>query len=189
MIDMNFLDSYNHTKNERLNSFKFALQEATLRKHKIFVETGTARGKKKFLFFLKKNWKDGMSTLLLSNYADNVRGHLYSCDIDEKNINNAMKFTKKFKKSITFINDDSLNFLKNFQKKIDFLYLDSLDAQYSNASEHQLNEIKNSIKILHKNSLILLDDKGQKTNLSKNYMLDNGLIIINETEQQILFSS
>ena len=76
----------------------------------------------------------------------------------------------------------------NFNKKIDFLYLDSLDAQYLNSSEHQLNEIKNSIKILHKNSLILLDDKGGKTNLSKNYMLDNGLKIINETEQQILFS-
>ena len=55
--------------------------------------------------------------------------------------------------------------------------------------EHQLNEIKNSIKILHKNSLILLDDNGGKTNLSKNYMLDNGLTIINETEQQILLSS
>ena len=101
---------------------------------------------------------------------------------------NAKKFTNKFKDKVTFYTEDSVFFLRNFKKKIDFLYLDSLDAQYSNASEHQLNEIKNSIKILHKNSLVLLDDQGGKTNLSKNYMIDNGLTIINETEQQILFS-
>ena len=188
MIDMNFLDSYNHTKNERLNSFKLALQEATLRKHKIFVETGTARGKKKFLFFLKKNWKDGMSTLLLSNYADNVCGHLYSCDIDEKNINNAMKFTKKFKKSITFINDDSLNFLKNFQKKIDFLYLDSFDGYLPGASEHQLKEIKFAENKLHSNSLILLDDMNSKSNLSIDYMLERNFKILNKDSGQVLLS-
>ena len=78
-------------------------------------------------------------------------------------------------------------FLEILKKKLIF-YIYSLDVQYSNASEHQLNEIKNSIKILHKNSLVLLDDQGGKTNLSKNYMIDNGLTIINETEQQILFS-
>ena len=58
-----------------------------------------------------------------------------------------------------------------------------------NNIKNQLNEIKNSIKILHKNSLVLLDDKGMKTNLSKNYMIDNGFTIINETEQQILLSN
>ena len=111
------------------------------------------------------------------------------CEEIYENIKNAKKFTNKFEDKVTFCLEDSISFLRNFKKKIDFLYLDSLDVQYPNASEHQLNEIKNSIKILHKNSLILLDDKGGKTNLSKNYMLDNGLTIINETEQQILFSS
>ena len=130
-----------------------------------------------------------MSTLIFSEYAKYVDGHLHSCDINPRNIKYAKKFTNKFKDKVTFYIEDSVSFLRNFKKKIDFLYLDSLDAQYPNASEHQLNEIKNSIKILHKNSLILLDDNGGKTNLSKNYMLDNGLTIINETEQQILFSS
>ena len=129
-----------------------------------------------------------MSSLIFSEYANYVDGHLYACDINKKNIKNAKKFTSKFKDNITFYLDDSISFLKNFKKKIDFLYLDSLDAQFSGASKHQLNEIKNSIKILHQNSLVLLDDKGQKTKLSANYMIDNGLKIINETEQQILLS-
>ena len=186
---MFFLNKYNIPKNIRFNSFKFALEEAFRRNLKIIVETGVARGKQKFLFFSKPNWKDGMSTLIFSEYARYVDGRLYACDINPRNIKNAKKFTNKFKDNATFYLEDSVSFLRNFKKKIDFLYLDSLDVQYPNASEHQLNEIKNSIKILHKNSLILLDDKGGKTNLSKNYMLDNGLTIINETEQQILFSS
>ena len=185
---MLFLNKYNIPKNIRFNSFKFALEEAFRRNLKIIVETGVARGKQNFLFFSKVNWKDGMSTLIFSEYARYVDGHLHACDINPRNIKNAKKFTNKFKDKVTFYLEDSVSFLRNFNKEIDFLYLDSLDAQYSNASEHQLNEIKNSIKILHKNSLILLDDKGGKTNLSKNYMLDNGLTIINETKQQILFS-
>ena len=185
---MNFLERYNHEKNIRYKSFEFALIEAYKRNHKTIVETGVARGKVKFLFFSKINWKDGMSTLIFSEYARYVDGHLHACDTNPKSIKYAKKFTNKFKNNVTFYLEDSVSFLGNFKKKIDFLYLDSLDAQYPNASEHQLNEIKNSINILHKNSLILLDDKGGKTNLSKNYMLDNGLTIINETEQQILLS-
>ena len=185
---MFFLNKYNIPKNIKFNSFKFALEEAFRRNLKIIVETGVARGKQKFLFFSKANWKDGMSTLVFSEYACYVNGHLYACDINPTSIKNAKKFTNKFKDKVTFYTEDSVFFLRNFKKKIDFLYLDSLDAQYSNASEHQLNEIKNSIKTLHKDSLVLLDDKGGKTNLSKNYIIDNGLTIINETEQQILFS-
>ena len=186
---MLFLNKYNNPKNIRFNSFKFALDEAFKRNLKIIVETGTARGKQNFLFFSKTNWKDGMSTLIFSEYAKYVDGHLHACDINPRSIKNAKKFTNKFKDKITFYLEDSVSFLRNFKKKIDFLYLDSLDAQHSNTSEHQLNEIKNSIKNLHKNSLVLLDDKVGKSSLSKNYMLDNGLTIINETEQQILFSS
>ena len=185
---MLFLSKYNIPKNIRFDSFKFALKEAFRRNLKIIVETGVTRGKQKFLFFSKANWKDGMSTLIFSEYARYVDGHLHACDINPRNIKNAKRFTNKFKDKVTFYLEDSISFLGNFKKKIDFLYLDSLDAQHPGASRHQLDEIKNSIKILHKNSLILLDDKGGKTNLSKDYMLDNGLTIINETEQQILFS-
>ena len=81
-----------------------------------------------------------------------------------------------------------MNFLKNFKQKIDFLYLDSLDGHLPNASDHQLNEIKNSINLLTNNSLVLLDDKGSKTNLSSQFLLKNNYKIINETDQQLLLS-
>ena len=186
---MNFLNYYNHPKNVRFKSFEFALQEAENRNHKLLVETGTARGrKKKYFFWYKENWTDGMSSMIFSDYAKYIKGHLYTCDIDEQNIKNAKKFTKKNKPFITFIKDDSVNFLKNFKQKIDFLYLDSLDGHLPNASDHQLNEIKNSINLLTNNSLVLLDDKGSKTNLSSQFLLKNNYKIINETDQQLLLS-
>ena len=185
---MHFLKKYKNKKNTRFKSFEFTLNEANKRNHRTIVETGVARGKNKFLFFSMINWKDGMSTMILSDYAKYKNGELYSCDINEENINNAKKFTKENEKLITFILDDSLNFLLNFKKKIDLLYLDSLDGQFHDASLHQLNEIKIAINLLKKDSLVLLDDKGIKTNLSIDYMLNNNFKIINETKEQILFS-
>ena len=185
---MEFIQKYNNNKNIRFKSFEFALIEAQKRNHKLLVETGVARGKTKFFFFSKINWKDGMSTMIFSDYAKYVNGQLYSCDIDLKNIQNAKKFTKNNQNFIKFIQDDSLNFLSNFNKKIDFLYLDSLDAQFENASKHQLNEIELAIDNLSSGSLVLLDDKGAKTNLSLEYMLKNNFKIINETREQVLLS-
>ena len=109
---MKFLKDYDNPKNIRFKSFEFALLEANRRNHKTLVETGVARGKKKFIFFRKINWLDGMSTLIFSDYAKFVNGHLYSCDIDNKNINSAKKFTKK--------NSNSFNtsYLVKFIEKI-----------------------------------------------------------------------
>ena len=185
---MNFLQKYNHIKNIRYKSFEFALNEAKKRNHKILVETGVARGKVKFFFFSKINWKDGMSTMIFSDYAEYIGGNLFTCDIETKNIDNAKKFCKKNKKFISFIVDDSLNFLNNFKDPIDFLYLDSMDGQLKGASEHQLKEIKLAIKNLKKDSLVLLDDKGAKTNLSIDFMLKNNFKIINETKEQVLLT-
>ena len=78
---MNFLEKYNHQKNIRFESFKYALTEANSRGLKTIVETGCARGKRKFFFFSKKNWKDGMSTLIFSDYAKFVNGSLTTCDM------------------------------------------------------------------------------------------------------------
>jgi hypothetical protein len=185
---MNFLHKYNHIKNTRYKSFEFALSEAKKRNHKTLVETGVARGKIKFFFFTKINWKDGMSTMIFSDYARNVDGLLYTCDIDSKNINNAKKFCKNNDQFIKFVVNDSLNFLENFKEPIDFLYLDSLDGQFEGASEHQLKEIKLAITKLKKDSLVLLDDKGAKTNLSIDFMLKNNFKIINETNEQVLLT-
>ena len=100
---MLFLNKYNVKKNIRFNSFKFALEEAFRRNLKIIVETGVARGKQKFLFFSKANWKDGMSTLIFSEYASYVDGHLHACDINPRSIKNAKKFTNKFKDKVVLI--------------------------------------------------------------------------------------
>ena len=59
---------------------------------------------------------------------------------------------------------------------------------YKNSSEHQLNEIKFAIDKLHEKSLVLLDDKGQKTNLSIKFMIENKFKVINETKNQVLLS-
>ena len=185
---MKFLEYYDNPKNFRFSSFKFALLEAEKRNLRTIVETGVARGKQKFFFFSKINWKDGMSTLIFSDYAKYIKGILISCDINYKNVENAKKFTKRNEKFIKFVVDDSINFLSKLSKEIDFLYLDSLDGQFKGASKHQLEEIKVAKQYLHKRSLVLLDDKGDKTNLSINFMLKNGFKIINETREQVLLS-
>ena len=186
---MIFLNKYKNKKNIRFPSFEFTLIEANKRGLKNIVETGTARGKVKFFFFKKYNWKDGMSTIMFAEYAKYINGMLHTCDISPKNIENAKNFTKEFSKNITYFIDDSVNFLKNFNNKIDLLYLDSLDGHNPEAASlHQLNEIKASIDKLNSNSIILLDDKGSKTNLSINFLKTNNFKIIFETNYQVLFS-
>ena len=129
-----------------------------------------------------------MSTVIFSEYVKHNNGHLYTCDINPNNIKNSKKFVKVGEKFVTFVVDDSINFLKNFKINIDFLYLDSLDGQDPFSSEHQLKEIEASYLKLHKNSLVLLDDKGSKTKLSFNFLEKNNFKILNETEEQVLFS-
>lgn len=185
---MNFLKYYNNPKNFRFKSFEYALIEANKRNLKILVETGVARGKKKFLFFSKINWKDGMSTLIFSDFASLQNGHLHTCDIDKKNILAAKKFCKHNSKNITFYIDNSVNFLKNFKSNIDVLYLDSLDGNLEGANEHQLNEIKAAENKIHDNSLVLLDDKLSKCEHSIKYLKQKNYKVLFETDQQILFS-
>tara|TARA_B100002051_G_C16677495_1_gene607887 strand:- start:30 stop:593 length:564 start_codon:yes stop_codon:yes gene_type:complete len=186
---MKFLSKYDNPKNIRFKSFEKTLKICIERNHKTIVETGTARGKTKFFFIKKYNWKDGMSTTMFGEYAKFVNGILHTCDISKENINNARSFTKKYSDFIRFYVKDSLVFLEEFKGKIDLLYLDSLDGHDPlAASEHQLKEVKISLNKLHNGSLILLDDKGSKTNSSINFLLKNNYKILLETEYQILFS-
>ena len=186
---MNFIEKYNNKKNIRYPFFKKTLELSMQRNVKIIVETGTSRGKVKFLFFKKFNWKDGMSTLMFAEYANLVNGELNTCDISAKNIDNAKDFTKKFHKNISFYTQDSVLFLKNFNKQIDLLYLDSFDGHDAElASKHQLREAETVIKKLSKNSLVILDDKGAKTLYSTNFFLKNDFKILLESNNQILLS-
>tara|TARA_B110000902_G_scaffold253021_1_gene315160 strand:- start:75 stop:644 length:570 start_codon:yes stop_codon:yes gene_type:complete len=184
-----FLEKYNKKKNIRFKSFARTLKLCESRNLKVIVETGTSRGKTKFFFFKKYNWKDGMSTPMFAEFSHFINGTLHTCDISKSNIDNAKLFTKNFSKNIEYYVDDSVNFLKFFPQKIDLLYLDSLDGHDPvAASKHQLNEIKVSMDKLHSKSLILLDDKGSKTNLSIDYLIQNNFKILYETKHQILFS-
>ena len=136
----------------------------------------------------KINWKDGMSTLIFSDFANLQNGHLHTCDIDKNNISAAKKFCKYNIKNITFYIDNSVNFLKNFKSNIDVLYLDSLDGNLEGANEHQLNEIKAAENKIHDNSLVLLDDKLSKCEHSIKYLKQKNYKVLFETDQQILFS-
>lgn len=186
---MNFLDKYDNIKNIRFNSFEKTLKLSFERGLKTIVETGTARGKTKFFFIKKYNWKDGMSTPMFAEYAKFIKGKLHTCDISAKNVDNARKFTSGFSDYIKFYIQDSLIFLKEFSLPIDLLYLDSLDGHNPiAASNHQLKEAQIAVKKLHDKSLILLDDKGSKTNLSINFFIENNFRIIYETEHQVLLS-
>ena len=186
---MHFLKKFNLPENVRFNSFEFALNEALKRKSKVLVETGVARGKQKLFFFSRINWKDGMSTLMFSEFAHFIKGELHSCDISEESINNAKDFTKGYNDNVNFYIKDSIIFLKEFHKKIDLLYLDSFDGHNVElASKHQFNEAKAVIDKLKDSSLILLDDKGAKTIYSKDYFVKDGFKILAETENQLLLS-
>ena len=186
---MNFLESYNNKKNIRFPFFKKVLEISLNRGHKIIVETGTARGKKKFFFFKKLNWKDGMSTLMFSEFASFINGELHSCDLSTENIDNAKDFTKDFSSNVKFYVQDSVLFLKNFNKKIDLLYLDSFDGHDPQlASEHQLKEAKMCINKLNNNSIVLLDDKGAKTLYSTDFFINNGFKVLCESSNQMLLS-
>ena len=112
---MNFIENYNKKQNIRFPFFKKVIELALDRKLKILVETGTSRGKKKFLIFKKMNWKDGMSTLMFAEFANYINGELHSCDISKTNIDNAKSFTSKFSKNTFFYINDSVAFLKNFK--------------------------------------------------------------------------
>lgn len=186
---MNFLNKYNNDKNIRFKSFEKTFELCVERNLKIIVETGTSRGKTKFFFIKKYNWKDGMSTPMFAEYAKYCDGMLHTCDISKKNITNAKNFTRNFSQFIKFYIQDSLIFLSEFKHTIDLLYLDSLDGHDPEAaSKHQLKEAQIAIKKLHNESLILLDDKGSKTNLSINFFKSNNFKIIYETDYQVLLS-
>ena len=186
---MKFLNKYNNKKNLRFESFKETFKLCIERNLIVLVETGTSRGKTKFFFFIQYNWKDGMSTPMFAEYAKDVGGKLHTCDISRENIEKAKKFTKKYSEFIKFYIQDSVEFLNNFETDIDLLYLDSLDGHDPVlASKHQLNEIKVGLSKLHEKSLILLDDKGSKTNLSINFLLKSNYKIMFETDYQVLLS-
>ena len=186
---MDWFTKYEDKLGVRYPTFKKLFKIAEERNLKTIIETGTARGKSKFYYHKPKiNWKDGMITLLFSEYADMVNGTFWSCDIDNQNIFNAYKFTQNLSYKVNFAVADSLIFLRDISTKIDILYLDSLDGDVPGANEHQLKEAQVSESKLNENGIILLDDKGAKTELSLPFFIKKGWDIVFENDQQVLLS-
>ena len=185
---MQWFEKYEDKLGVRYKTFHKLFSIAIDRELKNFVETGTSRGKDKFYYLRPKvNWKDGMSTILFAEYVKLNKGQLWTCDIDAKNIHNASLFLKDFNLHANLIVSDSLKFLEDFNETIDVLYLDSHDGNLPGANEHQLREAQLSIDKMNSNGLIMLDDKGQKTELSIPFLISKGWKIIFETDHQVIF--
>ena len=186
---MEWFTKYKDKLGVRYPTFEKLFKIAEERKLKTIIETGTARGKSKFYYHKPKiNWKDGMSTLLFAEYVTMVGGTFWSCDIDNQNIFNAHKFTQNLSYKVNFAVADSLIFLRDLSTTIDILYLDSLDGNISGANEHQLKEAQIAESKLNEHGIILLDDKGTKTELSIPFLIQKDWDVIFESNQQVLLS-
>jgi hypothetical protein len=122
----------------------------------VFVETGcSAHGTK--------------STLLWDNFVNLINGRVISVDLNPTAVNETNKLTTA-KTHVTC--SDSLIFLPSLTDQIDFLYLDSYDVDFLNpllSAEHHLKEFNCVKHLLHKGSIVLIDDTP-----SSPEWLDNG---------------
>ena len=118
--------------NKDLNKFKF-------------VETGcSAHGTK--------------STMLWDKFVNFYDGNVSSVDLNEHAVNNTNSVISS--KSKVF-HSNSLDYLPKVDSLIDFLYLDSYDVDFLNplpSAMHHLEEFNRVKHLLHKNSIILIDD-------------------------------
>lgn len=109
------------------------------------------------------------STLLWDKFVNMYNGQVFSVDLNQDSVNKTNNLTSN-KTNVTC--SDSLKYLPKLTDKIDFLYLDSYDVDFLNpkdSAEHHLKEFNCIKHLLHKNSIILIDD----TPLTPEW-LDNG---------------
>ena len=110
-----------------------------------FVETGcSAHGTK--------------STLLWDKIVNCFGGKVLSVDLNKNSVN---KTNSQTTNKTNVIHSDSLLFLPTIDEPIDFLYLDSYDVDFLNpqpSAEHHLKEFNCIKHLLHKGSIILIDD-------------------------------
>jgi hypothetical protein len=98
------------------------------------------------------------STLLWDQYVLYFDGKVLSVDLDKRAVDMANYQTSN-KTLITC--SDSLTYLPTITDTIDFLYLDSYDLDFNNpipSAEHHLKEFNCVKHLLHKGSIILIDD-------------------------------
>lgn len=107
----------------RFQTFKMALNLLLGFGGQTIVETGCLR--------MADDFGSGQSTLLFCEFLDRYGGHLWTIDIDPKNISVCDRLTREFSHARTLICADSVTCLRtpgiDFPKSIDLLYLDSCD--------------------------------------------------------------
>ena len=137
----------------------------------IIVETGCLR--------VKDNFLDGQSTLLFDKYtlSRGEKSKVYTVDINP----DSTKICKQVvSNNVKITTGDSVRYLSNLakelfkdKKKITMFYLDSFDVDWKYpypSAAHHLKELTAISKILHRETLIVVDDAPAVGNLvhSKN---------------------
>jgi len=135
----------------------------------IIVETGCLRKKDNFL--------DGQSTLLFDKYtlSRGENSKTYTVDINPEStkickevVSNNVQITTD--DSIRYLNSLSNIFLKN-KTKVTMFYLDSFDVDWRYpfpSAAHHLKELVAINRLLHKDTLVVVDDSPAVGNLSQN---------------------
>ena len=134
----------------------------------IIVETGCLR--------VKDNFLDGQSTLLFDKYTLS-RGNnskVYTVDISSKStkvckeaVSQNVEITTD--DSVRYLNNISSNFLKN-KTKVSMFYLDSFDVDWRYpypAATHHLKELTSITRLLHEDTLVVVDDSPASGNLTQ----------------------
>lgn len=123
------------------------------------------------------------STSLWDMFVNKYGGNVYSVDLDSRAVINANKMTSE-KTLVTC--SDSVEYLKRFSLPIDLLYLDSYDVDFNNplpSAEHHLKEFNAVKHLLHKGSIVLIDD----TPVSKDWY-DNACSIPENDSRKLNFN-
>ena len=135
----------------------------------IIVETGCLRDKDNFLL-------DGQSTLLFDKYTLS-RGNnskVYTVDISSKSTKVCKEAVSQnveitIDDSVRYLNNISNNFLKN-KTKVSMFYLDSFDVDWRYpypAAAHHLKELTSITRLLHEDTLVVVDDSPASGNLTQ----------------------
>ena len=135
----------------------------------IIVETGCLR--------VKNNFLDGQSTLLFDKYtlSRGEKSKVYTVDISQ---NSTKACRQVVSDNVEITTSDSVRYLDNLTKKFltdkikaSMFYLDSFDVDWKYtypSAAHHLKELAAISKILHRETLVVVDDAPAVGNLTRN---------------------
>jgi len=135
----------------------------------IIVETGCLRKKNNFL--------DGQSTLLFDKYilSRGENSKIYTVDINPESTKVCKEVVSK---NVEISTDDSIRYLNNLcniflknKTKVSMFYLDSFDVDWRYpypSAAHHLKELAAIKRVLHEDTLVVVDDSPATGNLTQN---------------------